>query len=117
MSFIPETAMKHAHVHDDDAPHGEGQQGHDIKAANDSKPAPTDKQLVSEDPTLGNKALDVVEQAKDAIKSHPKTAIGVGAAVVFGVAAAVAAPAVIAKVKEKDAPKKKPASKKASKAK
>ena len=121
MSHIPETAMKHAHVHDD---HAAGDHA-DRKPANAkaSSTTPTDKDLVREDPTLGEKAIDVAERAKDAVLSHPKTAIGIGAAVVAGIAAAVAAPAVIAKVKEKDEQKnkgadpKKPASKKPPKAK
>jgi len=116
VSHIPETAMKHAHVHDE---HDAGDKPHDGK-----KPGkPTDKDLVREDPTLGEKAIDVAERAKEAVLAHPKTAIGIGAAVVAGIAAAVAAPAVIAKVKEKDEHKgkgpdpKKPAPKKPPKAK
>jgi len=44
-----------------------------------------------------------IATATDAVKSHPKTAIAVGATLVAGIAAAIAAPALRAK----DAPEKK----------
>jgi len=113
MSHIPSTAMKHAQATDDQATDDQSPAAAQGAGAEAGKP--TDAQLVREDPTLGDKAADAAERAKDAIKANPKTAIGIGAAVVAGIVAAVAAPAVIAKVNE--APKKKPAAKKTGKSK
>ena len=95
MSSIPNSAMPHAKVkHDDDV-------------------APPAKSDWMDDATDAAKAG--IATATDAVKSHPKTAIAVGATLVAGIAAAIAAPALRAK----DAPEKKtppkPAPKKAGK--
>jgi ElaB/YqjD/DUF883 family membrane-anchored ribosome-binding protein len=45
-----------------------------------------------------------IATATDAVKSHPKTAIAVGATVIAGIAAAIAAPALMAKEADKKAP-------------
>ncbi|RXD06944.1 hypothetical protein EQZ23_02275 [Sphingomonas sp. UV9] len=45
--------------------------------------------------------------ATDAVKAHPKTAIAVGATVIAGIAAAIAAPALRAKDDDKKTPAKK----------
>lgn len=97
MSSIPNSAMPHAKVkHDDDA-----------------APAPAAKGDWMDDATDAAKAG--IATATDAVKSHPKTAIAVGATLVAGIAAAIAAPAL----RGKDAPEKntppKPATKKAGK--
>ncbi|KQN21074.1 MULTISPECIES: hypothetical protein [Sphingomonas] len=85
MSSIPNSAMPHAKVkHDDDA-----------------APAPAAKGDWMDDATDAAKAG--IATATDAVKSHPKTAIAVGATLVAGIAAAIAAPALRAK----DAPEKK----------
>jgi len=85
MSSIPNSAMPHAKVkHDEDA-----------------APAPAAKGDWVDDATDATKAG--IATATDAVKSHPKTAIAVGATLVAGIAAAIAAPALRAK----DAPEKK----------
>lgn len=105
MSSIPNSAMPHAKVHHDD----------------DNKPKPDAKKTVAtsdwvEDATDAAKAGLVT--ATDAVKSHPKTAIAVGATVIAGIAAAIAAPALRAKdAAEKKTPSKKPEPKKPVKAK
>ena len=105
MSSIPNSAMPHAKVHHDD----------------DHKPKPDAKKTAAtsdwvEDATDAAKA--VLATATDAVKSHPKTAIAVGATVIAGIAAAIAAPALRAKdAAEKKAPPKKPEPKKPAKAK
>ena len=100
MSSIPNSAMPHAKVkHDDDA-----------------APAPAAKGDWMDDATDAAKAG--IATATDAVKSHPKTAIAVGATVIAGIAAAIAAPALRAKdAAEKKAPPKKPEPKKPAKAK
>ncbi len=105
MSSIPNSAMPHAKVHHDD----------------DHKPKPDAKKTAAtndwvEDATDAAKAG--LATATDAVKSHPKTAIAVGATVIAGIAAAIAAPALRAKdAAEKKAPEKKPEPKKPAKAK
>ena len=103
MSSIPNSAMPHAKVHHDD----------------DHKPKPKKTSAKSdwvEDATDAAKAG--LATATDAVKSHPKTAIAVGATVIAGIAAAIAAPALRAKdAAEKKTPPKKPEPKKPAKAK
>ena len=103
MSSIPNSAMPHAKVHHDD----------------DHKPKPPKAAETGdwvEDATDAAKAG--LATATDAVKSHPKTAIAVGATVIAGIAAAIAAPALRAKDSaEKKAPPKKPEPKKPAKAK
>ena len=105
MSSIPNSAMPHAKVHHDD----------------DHKPKPDARKIATtsdwvEDATDAAKAG--LATATDAVKSHPKTAIAVGATVIAGIAAAIAAPALRAKdTAEKKAPPKKPEPKKPAKAK
>jgi hypothetical protein len=104
MSSIPNSAMPHAKVHHDD--------DHTPKA--DKKTAATSDWV--EDATDAAKAG--LATATDAVKSHPKTAIAVGATVIAGIAAAIAAPALRAKDgAEKKTPPKKPKPKKPAKAK
>ncbi len=91
MSSIPNSAMPHAKVHHDD----------------DHKPKPEAKKTATtsdwvEDATDAAKAG--LATATDAVKSHPKTAIAVGATVIAGIAAAIAAPAFMAKEADKKAP-------------
>jgi hypothetical protein len=105
MSSIPNSAMPHAKVHHDD----------DHKPKPDAKKTATTSDWV-EDATDAAKAG--IATATDAVKSHPKTAIAVGATVIAGIAAAIAAPALRAKdAAEKKAPQKKPEPKKPAKAK
>ncbi|SFN76662.1 hypothetical protein [Sphingomonas sp. OK281] len=111
MSSIPNSAMPHAKVHHDD----------DHKPKPDAKKTSATSDWV-EDATDAAKAG--LATATDAVKSHPKTAIAVGATVIAGIAgiagiaAAIAAPALRAKdAAEKKAPPKKPESKKPAKAK
>lgn len=99
MSSIPNSAMPHAKVHHDD----------------DAKPEPAAKKTAAandwvEDATDAAKAG--LATATDAVKSHPKTAIAVGATIIAGITAAFAAPALLAKEASKKAPAKKPAAKK-----
>jgi hypothetical protein len=101
MSSIPNSAMPHAKVHHDD----------------DHKPKPETKKTAAtsdwvEDATDAAKAG--LATATDAVKSHPKTAIAVGATVIVGIAAAIATPTLRAK---DTAEKKKPEPKKPAKAK
>ncbi|MCP8891194.1 hypothetical protein [Sphingomonas faeni] len=104
MSSIPNSAMPHAKVHHDD--------DHTPKA--DKKTAATSDWV--EDATDAAKAG--LATATDAVKSHPKTAIAVGATVIAGIAAAIAVPALRAKDgAEKKTPPKKPEPKKPAKAK
>ncbi len=95
MSSIPNSAMPHAKVkHDDDV-------------------APPAKGDWMDDATDAAKAG--LATATDAVKSHPKTAIAVGATLVAGIAAAIAAPALLSKdTPEKKTPPK-PAPKKPAK--
>jgi hypothetical protein len=91
MSSIPNSAMPHAKVHHDD----------------DHKPKPDAKKTAAtsdwvEDATDAAKAG--LATATDAVKSHRKTAIAVGATVIAGIAAAIAAPALLAKEADKKAP-------------
>ncbi|MES2422202.1 MAG: hypothetical protein V4595_13050 [Pseudomonadota bacterium] len=105
MSSIPNSAMPHAKVHHDD----------DHKPKPDAKKTSATSDWV-EDATDAAKAG--LATATDAVKSHPKTAIAVGATVIAGIAAAIAAPALRAKeAAEKKAPPKKPEPKKPAKAK
>ena len=105
MSSIPNSAMPHAKVHHDD----------------DHKPKPPKRPKAAasdwvEDATDAAKAG--LATATDAVKSHPKTAIAVGATVIAGIAAAIAAPALRAKDSaEKKPDPKKPEPKKPAKAK
>ena len=100
MSSIPNSAMPHAKVHHDD----------DHKPKPDAKKTSATSDWV-EDATDAAKAG--LATATDAVKSHPKTAIAVGATVIAGIAAAIAAPALRAKdAAEKKAPPKKPEPKK-----
>ena len=104
MSSIPNSAMPHAKVHHDD--------DHTPKAG--KKTSATSDWV--EDATDAAKAG--LATATDAVKSHPKTAIAVGATVIAGIAAAIAAPALRAKDgAEKKTPPKKPEPKKPAKAK
>ncbi|TCQ07195.1 MULTISPECIES: hypothetical protein [Sphingomonas] len=105
MSSIPNSAMPHAKVHHDD----------DHKPKPDAKKTSATSDWV-EDATDAAKAG--LATATDAVKSHPKTAIAVGATVIAGIAAAIAAPALRAKdAADKKAPPKKPEPKKPAKAK
>lgn len=104
MSSIPNSAMPHAKVHHDEA----------------VTPKPAPKNDWMDDATDAAKAG--IATATDAVKSHPKTAIAVGATVIAGIAAAIAAPALRAKepskkASDKKAPPAKPAAKKPPKAK
>jgi hypothetical protein len=92
MSSIPNSAMPHAKVHHDE----------DTKPKSEpaKKTAPTSDWV--EDATDAAKAG--LATATDAVKSHPKTAIAVGATVIAGIAAALAAPALLAKEADKKAP-------------
>ena len=98
MSSIPNSAMPHAHVHHDE----------------DEKPEPTINTAAASD--WMDDATDAAKAgfatASDAVKSHPQTAIAVGATVLAGIAAAFAAPALLAKTPAKKAPARKPAAKK-----
>jgi len=97
--------MPHAKVHHDD----------DHKPKPDAKKTSATSDWV-EDATDAAKAG--LATATDAVKSHPKTAIAVGATVIAGIAAAIAAPALRAKdAADKKAPPKKPEPKKPAKAK
>jgi len=80
MSSIPNSAMPHAKVHHDD--------DHKPKPPKPPKAAASDW---VEDATDAARAG--LATATDAVKSHPKTAIAVGATVIAGIAAAIAAPA------------------------
>ena len=103
MSSIPNSAMPHAKVHHDD----------DHKPKAEAKKTSATSDWV-EDATDAAKAG--LATATDAVKSHPKTAIAVGATVIAGIAAAIAAPALRAKdAAEKKAPPKKPEPKKPAK--
>ena len=105
MSSIPNSAMPHAKVHHDD----------DHKPKPDAKKTSATSDWV-EDATDAAKAG--LATATDAVKSHPKTAIAVGATVIAGIAAAIAAPALRAKdAAERKAAPKKPEPKKPAKAK
>lgn len=97
MSSIPSSAMPHAKAHHDEP----------NKADTASKTAGSDW---IDDATEVAKAG--IATATDAVKANPKTAIAVGAAVIAGIAAAVAAPALLAKDAE---PAKKSGGKKAAK--
>jgi hypothetical protein len=88
MSHIPETAMPHAKPTEDDA----------AQAASGTKTDGTAQ-------TVSAKASKAADKVTEAVKTNPKTAIGIGAAVVAGIAAAVAAPAVLAKGKDSSAKK------------
>ena len=104
MSSIPNSAMPHAKVHHDD----------DHKPKSEKKTSATSDWV--EDATETAKAG--LATATDAVKSHPKTAIAVGATVIAGIAAAIAAPALRAKdAAERKAAPKKPEPKKPAKAK
>jgi hypothetical protein len=92
MSSIPNSAMPHAKVHHDDDDH---------KPKPDAKKTATTSDWV-DDATDAAKAG--IATATDAVKSHPKTAIAVGATVIAGIAAAIAAPALMAKEADKKAP-------------
>ena len=105
MSSIPNSAMPHAKVHHDD--------DHKPKPPKPPKAAASDW---VEDATDAARAG--LATATDAVKSHPKTAIAVGATVIAGIAAAIAAPALRAKDSaEKKPDPKKPEPKKPAKAK
>ena len=93
MSSIPNAKMKHAHVHDD------------------APAAPKPKAAKQE--SLTDRARELAEEAVEAVKERPKTAAAIGAAVLAGAAALVGGPA-IAKAVKGDAPKTKPAAKKAA---
>lgn len=100
MSSIPNAKMKHAHVH------------HDAPA-----PAPASKPAA--EPSLGDRAKELAEEAVDAVKERPKTAVAIGAAVLAGAAALVGGPALAKAIKGEPKPKagKKTAAKKPAKAK
>jgi hypothetical protein len=110
MSSIPNSAMPHAKVHHDD--------DHKPKPPKPPKAAASDWVEEATDAAKAGLAT-----ATDAMKSHPKTAIAVGATVIAGIAAAIAAPALRAKdsAEKKPDPKKpaphKPEPKKPAKAK
>jgi len=87
MSSIPNSAMPHAKVH------------------HDEDKAPAAKTDWIDDATGAAKAG--IATATDAVKAHPKTAIAVGATVIAGIAAAIAAPALRSKDDEKAPPPKK----------
>lgn len=95
MSSIPNAKMKHAHVHTD-------------------APAPAPKPKPAAQPTLGDRAKELAEEAVDVVKERPKTAAAIGAAVLAGAAALVGGPA-IAKAVKGDEPKKSAAKKPAGK--
>lgn len=88
MSHIPASAVPHAKSHDthEDA----------AKSSQAAKPGKTK--------ALSDDAARVGREALDTIKAHPKTAIAVGATIVAGAVAAVAAPLL---AKQKDAKPKK----------
>ncbi|HXH17096.1 MAG TPA: hypothetical protein VNJ10_13295 [Sphingomonas sp.] len=91
MSSIPNSAMPHAKVH-----HDEDEQ----QPKADKKTTPASDWV--EDATDAAKAG--LATATDAVKTHPKTAIAVGATVIAGIAAAFVAPALLAKDADKKAP-------------
>jgi hypothetical protein len=90
MSSIPNSAMPHAKVHHDE----------DAEQNSAKTKAPTSDWV--DDATDAAKASFAT--ATDAVKSHPKTAFAVGATVIAGIAAAIAAPALLAKEADKKAP-------------
>jgi hypothetical protein len=94
MSHIPETAMPHAKPTEDGAA---AQTATEAKSGGKAEKVST-------------KATKTADKVTEAVRANPKTAIGIGAAVVAGIAAAVAAPAVLAK--SKDSPGKKSGAKK-----
>lgn len=80
MSSIPNKKMKHAHVNHDAPTHekvaGKTKGGNKVEGH-----------------SLTDKAKELAEEVTDAVKSHPKTIAGIGAAVLAG-AAALVAPAI-----------------------
>jgi ElaB/YqjD/DUF883 family membrane-anchored ribosome-binding protein len=102
MSSIPSSAMPHAKARHDDSDESP-------KSGKSTKQT-TSKTDWIDDATEAAKAG--LTTATDAVKANPKTAIAVGAAVIAGIAAAVAGPALLAKDAE---PAKKPATKKPAK--
>ena len=104
MSSIPSSAMPHAKAH------------HDEPAKSDTqvKTTKSDKGKADWIDDATEAAKSGLATATDAVKANPKTALAVGAAVIAGIAAAVAGPALLAK--DEPAPKrpaaKKPAAKK-----
>ncbi|WP_380787382.1 hypothetical protein [Sphingomonas sp. R86521] len=99
MSSIPSSAMPHAKAHHDEPAKTAPKAGAKA-AAGDWIDTATDA------------AKSGFATATEAVKEHPKTALAVGAAVIAGIAAAVAGPALLAKEPE---PAKKPAPKKSAK--
>ena len=100
MSSIPSSAMPHAKAHHDEPVKAETKTGTD-SAAGDWIDTATEA------------AKSGLATATEAVKENPKTALAVGAAVIAGIAAAVAGPALLAK-DDKPEPKK-PAPKKPAK--
>lgn len=100
MSSIPSSAMPHAKAHHDEPAKAETKTG-TKSAAGDWIDTATEA------------AKSGLATATDAVKENPKTALAVGAAVIAGIAAAVAGPALLAK-DDKPEPKK-PAPKKPAK--
>jgi hypothetical protein len=103
MSSIPSSAMPHAKAHHDEPAKPE---------TTTEKPAAATTDWI-DDATEAAKAG--LATATDAVKANPKTALAVGAAVIAGIAAAVAGPALLAKDEKPAAKKtagKKPAAKK-----
>ncbi len=101
MSSIPSSAMPHAKAKHDEPATSEKPKAGAAAAASDWIDDATDA------------AKQGFATATDAVKANPKTAIAVGAAVIAGIAAAVAGPALLAK-DDKPEPKK-PAPKKPAK--
>ena len=105
MSSIPNSAMPHAKVHHDE----------DETPATDTRTATAAAGEWVDGATETAKAK--LATATDAVKAHPKTAIAVGATVIAGIAAAIAAPALRAKDADEKDSAKTPESKKSAKAK
>jgi ElaB/YqjD/DUF883 family membrane-anchored ribosome-binding protein len=102
MSSIPSSAMPHAKAHHDEPAQAETKTEKATAVATDW----------IDDATEAAKAG--LATATDAVKANPKTALAVGAAVIAGIAAAVAGPALLAK-DDKPAAKKPAARKPAAK--
>ena len=113
MSSIPNAKMKHAHVqHDEDehSDHVEKKPATDAQPKAEKKPGKTAK-LTDAAKDVGERAQELAGEAVDAVKSRPKTAAAIGAALVAGAAAIIGGPAAARALKGD----KKPGPKKASK--
>ena len=108
MSSIPSSAMPHAKAHHDEPAQSDTQ----AKTAKSDK-GTSEKGKADWIDDATEAAKSGLATATDAVKANPKTALAVGAAVIAGIAAAVAGPALLAK--DEPAPKKPAAKKPAAK--